>query len=287
MKSFSNICIVALLLIAVACKESPVKEIKTPKEKRESEIKYTERIQKEFARLIETSNVEGSILLFDFQKEKYYSNDFEWAKIERLPASTFKIPNTIIALETGAIESDTSMFFWDGKPRKMKMWEKDMNLDEAFQISCVPCYQEVAREIGYDRMKQYLGRFNYGNMIFNKNTIDLFWLEGNSGISQYQQIDFLERFYHDGLGVSERTTKMAKEIMVIDEQDSYTLSGKTGWAVSNGKDNGWFVGYVEVDKKVYFFATNLNPKPTLNIDRFAEVRIDITKAALKAAGLIK
>lgn len=286
MKRCINIGVLAVLFLAFACKESPKKVIKTPKEKRESELKYTERIQKAFAHILDTSNLEGSILLFDFQKEKYYSNDLEWAKTERLPASTFKIPNTIIALETGAIESDSSMFIWDGKPRAMKVWEKDMNLDEAFQVSCVPCYQEVARTIGYDRMKQYLGRFNYGNMEFTPRTIDQFWLEGKSGISQYQQIDFLERFYHDGLGVSERTTKLAKKIMVIDEEEKYTLSGKTGWSVSGNQDNGWFVGYVEVGQKVYFFATNVNPKPERNMDDFGAKRIDATKAALKEAGLI-
>lgn len=287
MKSIINISLVAILFLAFACKEAPKKVVKTPKEKRESEVKYTERIQQAFADILDSSKLDGSILLFDFQKEKYYSNDLEWAKTEHLPASTFKIPNTIIALETGAIESDTSMFHWDGKPRKMKVWDKDMDLDEAFQISCVPCYQEVAREIGYARMKQYLGRFNYGNMVFTPSSLDMFWLEGKSGISQYQQIDFLERFYHDGLGVSERTTTIAKKIMVIDDEESYTLSGKTGWAVANNLDNGWFVGYVEVGDNVYFFATNVNPKPELALDKFGEARIDATKAALKAAGLIK
>ena len=286
MKSCINLGVLAVLFLAFACKESPEKVIKTPKQKRESELKYTERIEKAFAHILDTSNLDGSILLFDFQKEKYYSNDLEWAKTERLPASTFKIPNTIIALETGAIESDSSLFVWDGKPRAMKVWEKDMSLDEAFQLSCVPCFQEVARTIGYDRMKQYLGRFNYGNMEFTPSTIDQFWLEGKSGISQYQQIDFLERFYHDGLGVSERTTKMARKIMVIDEKENYILSGKTGWSVADNLDNGWFVGYVEVGQKVYFFATNVNPKPELNMDDFGAKRIDATKAALKEAGLI-
>ncbi len=287
MKRLINLSVATVLIVAVSCKEAPKKVIKTPKEKRESELKYTERIQNEFAKIIEIADVEGSILLFDFQKEKYYSNDLEWAKKEFLPASTFKVPNTIIALETGAIESDTTTFIWDGKPRKMEEWNKTMTLNEAFQVSCVPCYQEVAREIGYDRMKQYLGRFNYGNMQFTAKTVDKFWLEGKSGISQYQQIDFLERFYHDGLGVSERTTNLAKKIMVIDTRNSYVLSGKTGWSAENGNDNGWFVGYVEVGTDVYFFATNVRPKPGFNMERFADIRVDITKAALQGAGIIK
>lgn len=271
-----------------ACKEEvKVEKKSTPKEKRETEKNYTTRIQKAFAEIIDTSNLEGSVLLFDFQKEKYYSNDFEWAKTERLPASTFKIPNTIIALETGVMSSDTSVFIWDGKPRRLKVWEKDMTLGEAFDVSCVPCYQEVARSIGYDRMKQYLNRFNYGDMDVTKQTIDKFWLEGNSKISQYQQIDFIERFYHDGLGISENTSTIMKKIMVIEETDHYVFAGKTGWAIRNNTDNGWFVGYIELDQKVYFFAVNVTPKDGFDMDNFAEYRVNIAKKALSEAGLMK
>lgn len=278
-----------LSILFSACKEEVKEKIvkSTPKEKRESEKKFTERVQKAFAEIIDTSNVEGSILLFDFQKEKYYSNDLVWAEKEHLPASTFKIPNTIIGLETGAIQSDTSVFKWDGKPRSMKAWEKDLTLSEAFDVSCVPCYQQLARTIGYDKMKQYLNRFNYGAMEVTPKTLDKFWLEGNSKISQYQQIDFIERFYHDGLGVSEHTTNTMKKIMVMEETENYVLAGKTGWSFQNNIDNGWFVGYIEVGEKVYFFAVNVIPKEGFNINNFGEYRVNIARKALSEAGLMK
>ena len=276
----------AFVLFISACKDPVPPKMKTPKEKRESEKNYTLRLEKAFAQLIDSAQMKGSMLLFDFQKEKYYSNDLVWAKVERLPASTFKIPNTLIAIETGTLASDTSTFIWDGKPRMMKAWEKDLTLDEAFEVSCVPCYQEVARKIGYDKMKQYLGRFNYGNMVVTKSNLDYFWLEGESAISQYQQIDFIERFYHDGLGISERTTKMTKKIMLMDETENYSFYGKTGTSESKGIMNGWFVGFLEVGDKVYFFALNVEPKGNADMVAFRDQRIELTKKALKVAGLM-
>lgn len=101
-------------------------------------------------------------------------------KTEKLPASTFKIPNSIIAVELGIIENDTTILKWNGEQRKMDIWEKDLSFKDAFRISCVPCYQEIARKIGTIKMKEYLEKFEYKNMIFDSLTIDNFWLEGNS-----------------------------------------------------------------------------------------------------------
>ncbi len=105
-----------------------------------------------FQSIIDSAQVTGSILIYNPQKEVYYSNDFEWADIGRLPASTFKIANSIIALESGIIENDSIVFKWDGQERALKNWEQDLILKDAFQFSCVPCYQEIARKIGSKRI---------------------------------------------------------------------------------------------------------------------------------------
>jgi len=102
----------------------------------------------EFNTIIESADVKGSILIYDFENNKYYSNDFQWAEKGNLPASTFKIPNSIIALETGIVEDDSTLFKWDGEKRYLKNWEQDLTFKQAFHYSCVPCYQEVARKIG-------------------------------------------------------------------------------------------------------------------------------------------
>ncbi len=231
--------------------------------------------------VLDSTEVEGSILIFDAQKGIYYSNDFEWANIGRLPASTFKITNSIIGLETGVVENDSTFFKWDGKKRRLKTWERDFIFRDAFHASCLPCYQEIARGIGEKRMNEYLTKLNYGNMQVDSSNIDLFWLVGDSKISQYEQINFLKRFYYEVLPISERTEKIMKRLMVIENNKDYKLSGKTGWAVREGHNNGWFVGYLEKGSEVYFFATNIDPKEKFNMKLFPKIRSEITLEALK------
>jgi beta-lactamase class D len=140
------------------------------------------------------------------------------------------------------------------KKRAINNWEQDLILKDAFHISCVPCYQVVARKIGVERMVEYLGKLDYGEMKVDSSNIDYFWLEGESKITQFQQIDFLKRFYLSKLPISGRTEKIMKRMMFIEENENYKLTGKTGWSDSNG-NNGWFVGYVET-KKRYLFLCN-------------------------------
>jgi beta-lactamase class D len=252
------------------------------------EIKPVENkiVKPEFQSIIDSANVEGAILVYDFEQDKYYSNDFEWTKKGQLPASTFKIPNSIIALEIGIVKNDSTLFKWDGKKRGYKIWEQDLIFKDAFHYSCVPCYQEVAKEIGFKRMKEYLDLFNYGSIIVDSVTIDNFWMEGDSRINQFQQIDFLKTFYQSQLSISERTVKIMKRMMVIEENSAFKLSGKTGWSYSNGIENGWFVGYIESKGMTYFFATNIEPKENLNMELFPKIRKDVTFKAFQELRII-
>ena len=151
----------------------------------------------EFQTIIDSAAIKGSIVIYDLKEDKYYSNNFKWAKKGKLPASTFKIPNSIIAIETGVVENDSTLFEWNGEERFLKSWEQDLIFKEAFHYSCVPCYQEVAREIGAKRMSEYLKKFEYGAIKVDATNIDSFWLEGESRINQFEQIDFLKRLYQN------------------------------------------------------------------------------------------
>lgn len=135
-------------------------------------------------------------------------------------------------------------------------------------------------------MNEYVHKLNYGNMKVDSTNIDLFWLEGESVISQFQQIDFLKRFYQSRLPVSEQTALIMKRMMILEENDEFKLSEKTGWSVRNGKNNGWFVGYVESQNKVYFFATNIEPKERFNMNMFSVIRKSITYKALEEMKII-
>src|SRR5438046_4315806 len=82
----------------------------------------------------------------------------------KLPASTFKIPNSLIALETGVVaDPDKDVFEWDGIKRDIAAWNSDHTLRSAIAASVVPVYQEIARRIGLERMQHYVDLLDYGN----------------------------------------------------------------------------------------------------------------------------
>ena len=145
--------------------------------KKEIKVVAQEIIVPEFQTIMDSAYVKGAILIYDFKANKYYSNNFEWAKKGNLPASTFKITNSIIAIETGVIENDSTLLKWNGEKRRLPIWEQDLVFKDAFHFSCVPCYQEIARKIGVKKMNEYLDKLEYGNMKVDATNIDIFWLK--------------------------------------------------------------------------------------------------------------
>ena len=266
-----------LLVIFTSCSERKNKDSKEISEVPED--KHI--VMKAFQPLIDSADLEGTVLLYDLQQDRYYSNDYKWAGKGHLPASTFKIVNSIIGLETGVVEDDSTLFKWNGEKRALKNWEQDLILRDAFHYSCVPCYQEVARKIGEQRMNEYLDKLDYGDIKVDSGNIDVFWLEGESRISPFQQIDFLKRFSTSELPISERTEDIMKQMMIMEANEKYVLRGKTGWSVRNGNNNGWFVGYVETTGGVYFFAVNVEPGEQFNMKFFPVIRKEVAYRALR------
>jgi beta-lactamase class D len=247
-----------------------------------SKKKITNKIVKEeFQTLIDSAFLNGSILIYDLEKDTYYSNNYIWCDEGKLPASTFKIPNSIIALELGIVNNDSSILKWDGENRWNQNWNQDLKFKDALRYSCVPCYQEIARQIGVERMIQHLVFLDYGNINVDSNNIDMFWLEGESKITQFEQIDFLKRFYEHQLPITVHTQSTMNKMMVITDTINYKLSGKTGWSVFNGINNVWFVGFIETNNKTYFFATNLEPKGDFDINQLVRKRKELTESAIK------
>jgi beta-lactamase class D len=159
-------------------------------------------------------------------------------------------------------------------------------IEEAFAASCVPCYQEIARAVGPERMRSELERMGYSGMVFDSTTVDNFWLQGKSRISPQEQINFLRRIYQEELPIRPATQRAIRDIMAMEKTDDYTLSGKTGWSIDGEHNNGWFVGFVERGGQVYYFATNLEPGPGFEMDGFPAVRVRVTRLALAQLGVL-
>lgn len=243
-------------------------------------------VKAEFQKILDEKKVIGTILIYDLSADRYYSNDFLWAEKGKLPASTFKIPNSMVALELGVVQDDSTIFRWDGVERSVSNWNQDLIFRDAFHYSCVPCYQDVARNVGKERMHAMLDKIEYPGMQFSSETIDDFWLMGTSRISPMEQITFLRRYQAKEIPVSSRTYDILDTMMIAESTTEYILRAKSGWSVENGHNNGWYVGYVEKGGDVYFFATNIEPENQGQTDGFVQARIAVTRQALTELNIL-
>jgi len=212
-----------------------------------------------------------------------------------LPASTFKIFNSLVALYTAVAPDEHLMIKWDGVHRRTD-WDTDMTMQQAFKVSCVPYYQEIARRIGQGRMQHYLDTVKYGNMTIG-GAIDTFWLNNSLQISADEQIGFLKKMYFYELPFDERTQRIVKGMMLREETPQYKLYYKTGMGRKGDNYVYWVVGFAErtVHMKElegsmnkadfreypYFFAENFELPASDTTKEWTQVRIDVLKNILR------
>jgi beta-lactamase class D len=238
----------------------------------------TNREMPELGRFFDEFKIQGSFVLFDLSSNSYTFYNSNQFRQEFIPASTFKICNSLIGLETGVIPDEHFVLKWDGVKRDFPHWDEDNDLQSAFKYSVVWYYQELARRVGQERMQSWLSKAHYGNEKCGGG-IDQFWLRGDLRATPAQQIDFLVRLYKNELPFSRRNMDIVKRIMVAEQTGQYTLRAKTGWAFQNAV--GWYVGYVETRGRVYFFATCVQGREDFNRQDFGRSRIEISRKILK------
>ncbi|MBC6696552.1 class D beta-lactamase [Hymenobacter sp. BT190] len=241
--------------------------------------------ERDFQAQFSQYGVQGSFLLYDEAAGQYVAHQLARCRQQFLPASTFKIPNTLIGLQTGALPDTATICRWDGQKRSFPQWNEDMTYARALRVSCVPCYQQLARRIGVKQYQQWLPRLRYGRMAVAPTTLDTFWLDGESRISQFEQVAFLRRLQAETLPVEKRHQRAVKQLLILKKTPEYTLYGKTGWRFrsATNPDNGWLVGWVErADGRRAFFALNVEPQSgPVNDARFLASRRAVTEAILR------
>jgi beta-lactamase class D len=227
--------------------------------------------------------VEGCFVLFNQSDNEFIKYNSSLCDTGYLPASTFKIPNSLIALEEGVVKDTNQIFNWDGHEWPNKSWNRDQTLKTAIKYSCIWVYFGFAKQIGIKKYQDYVNSFDYGNKNLTGPPIR-FWLAGLFRISANQQIEFLRKFYNYELPVTRKSINTVKDIIVIEQSDKYKLSGKTGGALLTDTDYiMWFVGYIEKDNKPYFFAMNFK---TNDFDKLSQARYEITKDILRELKLM-
>jgi beta-lactamase class D OXA-2 len=205
------------------------------------------------------------------------------AKQRFSPASTYKIPHTLMALDVGAVRDEFQIFQWDGMARSFAAHNQDQDLRSAMRNSTIWVYEKFAKEIGKakgkDGARDYLRKLNYGNQ--DPTTArGNYWVDGNLAISAHEQILFLKKLYRNELPFRIEHQRLVKDIMIVEAGRDWILRAKTGW---EGR-MGWWVGWVEwpgvgnVGGAV-FFALNID---TPNRMEDLHKREDIVRAILKS-----
>lgn len=169
------------------------------------------------------------------------------------PCSTFKILNSMIALDTKVVKDENEILLWDKKVREYPAWNKDHSMRSAISVSAVWFYQEMAKRIGTVRMQEMLTKVNYGNSDIS-HSLTTFWLgDGSLKISANEQIDFLAKLMRNQLPFTTHSINVLKDIITLEKQPQYTLAGKTG----SSENLGWFIGFIEENHSTKVFAFNI------------------------------
>lgn len=243
------------------------------------------KIDNDLKKYFDAKNVEGCFTMLNNVDGRITVYNMAMDTTRYTPASTFKIVNSLIGLQTGAITDEKMIIKWDGVKRWNADWNKDLDMKAAFRASSVPYYQEVARRIGADTMKRWVDSIAYGNLDIS-GPVDSFWLNNKLKISPDEQLGLLKKLYFDQLPFRKSVQQSVRDAMLQEDNTAYRLSYKTGWGFDEQQNNiGWIVGWIEENRHVYFFVT-LVKSPDKKID-MKWVRMGILKDILKHYGFME
>jgi beta-lactamase class D len=219
-----------------------------------------------------------------------------------LPASTFKVPHALIALDTGVVTATTVMK-WDGKTKDFPAWERDHTLDSAIKDSVVWFFQNAARAIGRERELRHLEAFGYGSRSFSRD-VDSFWLNGDLTISPREQVAFLTRMFSYGLPIERRHVDTVKAAMTMPPGKVLNAAGahafplawpegtivrlKTGNGAVNGERASWVIGELESGGRAYVFASRARSSTRpLDNTAGADLAVRVLNAIAPQAGAVR
>ncbi len=240
------------------------------------------------------NNVTGTFGIYDNGKGHFTIHNLKRFKDSAyLPASTFKIVNALVGIETGRISDENMVIKWDGVVRNFPggdssaSWNRDLTMAQAFEYSSVPYFQEVARRIGKDTMQRYLDSIGYGAR-YEKQVIiviDSFWLNNNVKITADEQLGIVKKLYFDQLPFQKRTQRIVRQVMLRQNNANYSLSYKTGWGYrENGNAIGWVVGWIVENRHPYPFVLNIEgPRDTDII----KARLNVLTSIFKQLGFLE
>ncbi len=215
------------------------------------------------------------------------------------PCSTFKIALSLIGFDSGIfidkLNPEWNLDQHDKKltPIMLPIWSKTQNPQTWMKESCVWYSQMMTQKLGMKRFIKYINKFNYGDKnIYGfpgvGNGLTLSWLSNSLQISPLEQIEFLKKLYFNKLKISKKAQQLTKDLIFQGEiYDGWRLYGKTGSGfILNEKNerteiqHGWFVGWLERENQIIFFAYHL-------VDKKAEKEFGGPRAKIRAIAELK
>jgi beta-lactamase class D len=239
--------------------------------------------QDDIAGVFPKNGIKGTMLISRLDGKKEFAHNEKRIE-ERFPsASTFKIFNSLIALDTGVIKSLDQVIKWDGHFHTgFPDWNRDHTLTSAYKASCVWCFQQLARKVGATRYEQQLSDAVYGHLR-KPFVVDQFWLDGSLSISAREQVEFLRKLVNRSLPYKASAYDKLRTVMLMEDAPDYRVRAKTGWATRSDPQIGWYVGYVETPADTWLFTLNIDIHDKSELPK----RQELTMASLKATGILK
>lgn len=162
-------------------------------------VSYPATAQQSLDDLFKEKQIEGSITIYDFKNKRWHYSDSVDAQVPMQPASTFKVINLLIGLETKTIADENSIIKWPGKTDttlygyRPEIY-KDITIKEAFEVSAGWAFIEMAKKISRKKYHEYLSKSSYGNLNLSEKGDD-FWNFGPMKVSPKNQVEFLIKVY--------------------------------------------------------------------------------------------
>ncbi len=234
----------------------------------------------DWAAAFDQGQVAGTFVLHQLGTGVVLVHDEVRAEPPYIPASTFKILNSLIALETGVVSSVDEQVPWDGVARS-DGWDRDHSLRSGIEVSAVWMYQEVARRVGEEDMASLVAATEYGNADIG-GALDRFWLDGELRVSAVEQLDLLVKLMDNDLPFEVEHQQAVRDILVRASGDGWTWGHKTGLALANEPGLGWLVGYTEYEGSTWIFAMNVDLGETDD----PSIRTTISCAVLASTGAL-
>ncbi len=227
-------------------------------------------------------DTKGTILVIDERGDDpvTWVYDESRARTPMPPASTYKIPHALFALEAGIVRDEFQVFEWDGTQHNYEPWNRDQTLRSSMRHSTVWVYERFAETLWETKVREYLSRAEYGNAEPTRDSdatgeTKPYWVNGNLKISAQSKIKFLQKLYCNELPFKTEHQRLVKDIMIVQAEKSWILRAKTGWT----GQLGWWVGWVEHPEGPVFFALNIDtPNRYDDLDKRQAVTRDILRS---------